>query len=936
VRPLILLCLPGALLAGCEDEGPLTDTRARLVADVSSLSFGEVPITATKRLRLVLRNDGNRALQIEDVQVMAPFFLDGLPEEVPAGALLDVDVGYRPRQVDSHAGQLVILNSEGELSLQLSGEGVASTVRVRPETVDFGRIESGERASVELVFEQLGPAEVAGPMVAEGFPFPEHYQLDALSEDFRALEELVLPPRGVLTAELVYAPLIESVDDGVLRFEYCGPRCGAEVEIRGEAGAGLLVAEPPSVVFDSLGVDAFETRQVVVRNRGDQPVEIRSAERVGSAAFSFEIEPGLPTVLAPGDLVSLRVRFSPDRPGRFEAELALGLPPNLFGPLVVPLVGEGIGPNFVVLPPDLGFGVLPEARPEQQQIVISNAGSASLQVTAAELGGDAVFSLETPPLPLTLQGGQSAFAQVRFEPEVEGVYTATIAFSSTDPSAPELRVDVRAAVGDAFCEIDAQPEIANFGVTAPGNERRREVLLRNLGDQACELRGLTPGPGFAPAFTLLNGPTGALPPGGEAILELLFRPTEEVDAKATLFVETNDPILPRVPVGLVGTGAGYAELVAIPPVLDFGLVDVDCGPQGKSTRLVNIGSTEVEVRGVAFERSDPDVSLTGPASAVLPGGVGQAWGARLTPNRLGSVEAEIRFEFARLPFPLYVPVRADVVESPRRTERFEQRDRSQTDVLFVIDDSCSMQDDQQALADNILSFIQQADLQSVSYRIGITTTSATLLDGRLVGPVIDSDSLSRSEAIRRFRSQAQVGIMGSGFEQGLQAAVNAFEAARAGRGFNRELLQRDAGTVLVIVSDEDDNSQEPVEFFFDALRRVVPDLVVAVVSGGEVGCLPSTFPAPRYVDFVQLTGGIGLDICQDWGPNLQSLGSFAFGLDSAFDLSGPVDESFPVVVRVDGAPVSNWMLDASGDRVVFDAPPPESSEITVEYTPSCQ
>lgn len=883
----------------------------------------------------MLRNEGNRALAVDDVRIMDPFFLAGLPEEVPAGAVLDVDVGYRPQQVEAHAGRLSILSGEEELAVQLSGEGVASTVRVRPQEVDFGRVESGDRTSVELVFEQLGPAEVAGPVVTEGFPFPEHFSLNALGEDFRNLEDLVLPPRGVLAAELVYAPLLESVDAGVLRFEYCGDRCGAEVRIRGEAGAGLLAADPPSLDFDTVGVGAFESRQVVVRNRGDRAVELPAAERRGSEAFSFEIEPELPLVLEPGDLASLRVRFAPSSPGRAEAELALELPEDLFGPLVIPMVGDGIGPNFVVLPPDLGFGVLPEARPETQQVVISNAGSSSLQVTAAELGGDPAFTLETPPLPVTLQGGQSAFARLHFDPRAEGVYTATVAFSSTDPSKPELRVDVRAAVGDAFCEIDVQPEIANFGITLPGNERRREVLLRNLGDQACELRGLTPGPGFEPAFELSKGPTGSLAPGTEANLELIFRPTDEVDAKATLFVETDDPIVPRVPVGLVGTGAGYAELVAIPPVLDFGLVDVDCGPQVRTTRLVNIGSAEIEVSTVDFERSDPDVRLTGAASAVLPGGLGEVWGARLTPARLGPVEAEIRFEFERLPFPLFVPVRAEVVESPRRTERFEQRDRSRTDVLFVIDDSCSMQDDQQALAENILSFIEQADLQSVSYRIGITTTSATIRDGRLVGPVIDSDALSRQEAILRFRNQAQVGIMGSGFEQGLQAAVSAFEAAQAGQGFNRELLQRDAGTVLVIVSDEDDNSVEPVEFFYDALRRLVPDLVVAVVSGGEVGCLPSTFPAPRYVDFVQLTGGISLDICQDWGPNLQSLGNFAFGLDRSFALSGAADPAFPVVVRVDGSPVSGWMLDETGSVVLFDRPPPESSEITVEYSPSC-
>ncbi|MEM1022661.1 MAG: choice-of-anchor D domain-containing protein [Myxococcota bacterium] len=935
MRSFLSLWVIGVLVAGCQEDGPLTDTSPRLASERPSLAFGEVPIGATKRLRLALRNEGNRALEIQDLQVMAPFFVEGLPNEVPAGAFVDVDVGYRPVQVEVHQGAISVVSSGGELSIGLSGEGVGSTVRVRPEQVDFGQLESGEQASIELVFEQLGPAEVGGPMVTEGFPRPEHYELLALGEDFRFLEDLVLPPRGVLVADLVYAPRIESVDDGVLRFEFCGARCGLEVAIKGEAGAGLLIAEPTALDFGTIGVGSFETQQVLVRNQGDRPIELLSADPLGDPSFSFELEPEAPLVLAPGDLASIRVRFAPTRPGSVEAEMQLQLPEGLFGPLVIPVFGEGEGPDFVVLPPDVGFGVLPRARVEEQQIVISNSGSSSLDVTAASIEGDAAYVLEPPQLPLTLQGGQSAFARLRFAPSSEGVFTATVSFSSTDPAKPQVDVDVRGAVGSAFCEIDVRPEIANFGVTLPGQERRREVLLRNLGNQSCEIRGLTPGPGFAPAFEISSGPMGTLSAGGEARVELVFRPNRETDAKATLFVETDDPILPRVPVGLVGTGAGYSELIAIPPLLDFGEVDVDCGPQGLSTRLVNLGSSEVSVTSVDLETVLPELTLNGRGSATLGGGLDETWGVTLTPDDLGPLQTEIRFEFERLPFPLFVPVSAEVVEVPRRIENFEQRDRSRTDVLFVIDDSCSMEDDQEALAENIQSFITQADLQSVSYRIGITTTSVTLRNGRLVGPVIDSDLLTPADVISNFRTQARVGITGSGFEQGLQAAVSAFEAARAGQGNNAGLLQRDAGVVLIIVSDEDDGSSEPVEFFFDALNRLVPDLVVAVVSGGEVGCLPSTFPAPRYVDFVRLTRGIGLDICRAWGPNLQSLGDFAFGLERSFGLEGQAEKGFPVVVEVNGVQVSNWSLDDERRVVTFDQPPPESAEIRVEYTPGC-
>jgi hypothetical protein len=239
---------------------------------------------------------------------------------------------------------------------------------------------------------------------------------------------------------------------------------------------------------------------------------------------------------------------------------------------------------------------------------------------------------------------------------------------------------------------------------------------------------------------------------------------------------------------------------------------------------------------------------------------------------------------------------------------------------------------------NFSSFIMQANLRSVDFQIGITTTTVFPVAGHLVGPILTPSTPSLEAA---FTAQANVGVYGSGFETGLDAMYGVLQLAAGGVAPQRDLIRPNAGLAVIIVSDEDDQSFLPTVNYFNELRNSAPNgYVTAVVTGGMSGCVGATGsgdPSPRYLDFAALTGGISESICSPWASTLATIGNGVFGLEITFPLSQPADPSQPIVVTVNGSvvPRNDWTYDTTTASVTFTNPPPDGAQIEIEFTPDC-
>ncbi len=140
-----------------------------------------------------------------------------------------------------------------------------------------------------------------------------------------------------------------------------------------------------------------------------------------------------------------------------------------------------------------------------------------------------------------------------------------------------------------------------------------------------------------------------------------------------------------------------------------------------------------------------------------------------------------------------------------QTDVFTQEVRKTVDILLVVDNSCSMIDEQIKLAANFDSFIEQFLNAEVNYQIGVVTTDITAEGaGELVGdePLITAE-MPVDDARDLFQENVKVCATGSGFERGMEAARLALDPET---NLNEGFLREDAALSIVFVSDEDDDS----------------------------------------------------------------------------------------------------------------------------------
>ena len=269
------------------------------------------------------------------------------------------------------------------------------------------------------------------------------------------------------------------------------------------------------------------------------------------------------------------------------------------------------------------------------------------------------------------------------------------------------------------------------------------------------------------------------------------------------------------------------------------------------------------------------------------------------------------------------------------TEHFVQPEVPEaTDVLFVVDDSASMAEEQERLAANFAAFIDVLVDSDADFQLGVTTTDLSR-KGALTGPVLGWESADLGE---RFLEALQVGTEGDRDERGFQAALLALDG-------DNGLVRSGSWVSVVFLSDEDDHSPgevdehvEELSLYGDegmALHGIVGDLPVGCASGTSAASA-----AERYVEAIEATGGFRDSICaEDYSDILERIALSAIGWNDTFPLAD-LPEPDSLVVWVDGVEMPNrevdgWTYEPGDNALQFHgrAVPRPGMEIFVEYLP---
>lgn len=931
-------------LSACQcDEPPLVRVAPEIAVAADRIDFGEVPVGATKRVLLQIDNVGNAELVVVSATTAAPFGVELVDALVPGGGVGYVDVAFTPTNADAVSGEVIIESNDEQqprVVVPTSGRGVAGLVTVQPRQVDFRETTVGVTRAAELLLSNFGLEPVEGRIVAERFARPEHFSLTTLS-DLASTGSFSVSARGELVLDLEYRPLALGPDGGRLIFETCGDRCGLQVDVTGSGSEAAVRLVPPSLDFGVLGIGDVATKQLLVENIGNDPVQILGVTTAQGPGVVAVPSRAVPTELAAGDSMAVTVELTALAAGDIQRAVVVETTDPVAPVARATVVAQGQGPQFGVAPESLTFDVQREAIVHTRQILLTNTGSTRVNVASIAVSGDPEFGLAAlPGLPASLGAGESLLVGVTFAPTVIGGYSGTVTITSDDPATPIVEVPVTGGLADQICELDSQPARVNFGALPPGFSRRSSIQITNVGFDTCTVTSGAFRAPVDPAIRLTSAPWPiTLAPQQSQTLEFEFAPTDRIESKGNFTMQTTDPVFPERHVTLAGTGQGYVDLFTTPESIDFGSLSLMCQLPARDVTLYNAGTIDVTIDRVVLTSSTSEFTL---GNAPMPGSILRA-GDTVTfevgyvPLDVGVDTGLVEIHVVNLAFPLIVPVTGEGALIPRVVDVYQQPLIDMVDVLFVIDDSCSMGDDQAALAANFQNFIRSANVRQIDFQIGITRTTLVPNPGALVGPIL-RPSTSGLEAA--FQNQANVGVLGSGFEQGLEAMSAALRAAELGFGFNQGFLRNGAARVVVIVSDEDDQSPgTPVTYFTELRTRSPNGFTAIMITGGPNGCVTngqSAFPTPRYEAFRRLTQGIGEPICNDWAMTLTNVGNAAFGLGSFFGLSSPADLAQSIEVIVDGVPLSSgWQYDPMSQGIRFDSPPQPGATVRIRYSPAC-
>lgn len=261
------------------------------------------------------------------------------------------------------------------------------------------------------------------------------------------------------------------------------------------------------------------------------------------------------------------------------------------------------------------------------------------------------------------------------------------------------------------------------------------------------------------------------------------------------------------------------------------------------------------------------------------------------------------------------------------------------DILWVIDDSGSMGDEQNALAYNFNAFIQNFITRNVDFKMAITTTDGRSgRSGQMIGDpaLLTSTAAAADEAafLNNFSNLIRVGTSGSGNEVGLQTSGDFMTQ------HSSTFLRDDAYLVVVYVSDEEDHSSSTVSSYVDGLKALKTNeglvKVYSIVTKELVPNKQWETLGTRYIEAAALTGGTSSDIHDDFYNTLSDMGGQILNLLDSFPLSG-VPATANISISVDGVQQNTgWAYDSVARVITFDANTiPNAGSITVAYYEHC-
>lgn len=964
-------------VAGCADRQRATLADGRLSVTPGGADFKRVAVFDGRAQEFTLRNVGRSPVRVLEAWIegaegayVARLASEG-PAQLAPGADTRVAVTFAPRASGDLAGTLVIRSdsvAEPLVRVPLSGTGVFAIAEVHPERLDFGRIEA--QAEKTLTLSLYNPSDL---------PVQVRPRMVGADLDEFVLAEVELAPGERRALPVTFAPGRVGRKQVALAVQPCRGCADKAVAVRAEALDRAILAEPSTLEFGPVPVDRDTTLTTVVRNVSTEPQQINGLTlAAGEAGFTTASDFPAPLVLGAGEERAVEVRYSPGHQGPALSEATFSVVSRRNPTTVVALHGFGGAPEICISPSSINWGKKPLYSKNGVTVNVKHCGSDTagdfvLEELRFEDGADVgQFSLGNAGMPRTLKPGEETSFRVFYEPDRLGVAQATLLLRSTAFNGVAVPITLKGEAEEhAPCDVVLTPQAVDFGTVVPRRGAVLGVKVANRGADLCAVKNIRLQDDAGGAFYMPGGAIDGLImyPGDWFSFQVAFNaPATPGDFAGMLQVEVANPATPRLLVPLTAHVQGSC-LVPEPRFLDWGLARPDCPPPTRTVRLTNncsapVGVTDVRIGAGTTDSEFSIVRLRDTPFTLAPGDsfevevdyAAQVPGMNLSPLFVATND---------LPRPLLVPLVGESSKRVDKTDTFIQQDGKKVDVLFVVDNTASMVEEQPRLVSAMPAFASAALGRGVDLHVGVTTTGIEPVSGTCPGgarggeagrlfPADNSQPRILTQATPNLGAQLQKNVQVgqcAQVEQGLEAVrralteplVSSADDPRTSlpNDGNKGFLRSEAALVVVFVGDEDDHSPDSVAAYVRALQDIKggnqPQRVTLfAIAPTDRTCSTAGGTGTRYAEGAQRTGGEVLDVCaSDYAPLLQRVANRAFSPQDRFPLTEQPDVP-TIEVRVDGTQVTGgWTYDAASNSVVFTTLPPAGARIEIYYRRVC-
>lgn len=803
-------------------------------------------------------------------------------------------------------------------------------VRFTPSSVDFGGVQPGVSVSASVAIENVGADVLDVPLAVEGVGF-------ALAGGTRVLP---LGAGETANVQVTFTPGAVGPVAGRLVADLCDDEgCDPGAPLTGEGAVPALTIAPATVDFGAVAANSTADATVTLQNSGGASLTVSEIALLDPSGFtSVTAAPTLPATIAAGASATVTLRYAPTQGlAALDAELTVTSNDPEASSAAAPVTGSTPGPGLVAAPPAVDFGTLDEGEAVEIDVTVRSSGTAAAVIDAIALDTGTGFSIvgALPALPASVAVNDTLTVRVRASAGPNDLAGGSDALRFTMQGAGDRVVPLAFAGGVTGCVPTVAQAFVDISNVALGTTESAGINVSNEGTTPCVLASAVPATGltFSPELTFDASGLASIAPGGMGVLSFSATLAAEVSVAGSVDVTFQNV----APMRLTAFAAGVI------PTLFSEIDDVDLGilPDGcvfgeQAVVLENLGAANIIITAIDIEPpGSPFVVLDAPGP--LPAGLVAGRKDVISIGRVAAPEGSYQAwlvvrgsaNVVRVPLAMEVSAPGTPI-----TQRYTAPSAAMLDILFVIDSSGSMSDDQEELATNFPLFLAQPQFNdgTVDLHLGITTTDCDSggEEGRLVGDpmVITSDTPNMAA---EFADNARVGTFGSGNEMGLLAMELALTPPNV-PGFNGAFYRPEAALAVVIVSDEEEGSGQTALHYANFLRGIkggglAEGLVdLSAVLDGTIGT--------KYVEAVTALGGMTLDINTSWGPQLGTLADGLADLPQIFR-TGDVPFGGVVNVTVDGAAAVGVQVDAPNKMFALGTRATVGSLIEAVYTGAC-